>query len=149
MGRVRPTKGMMLAVNAAIDGDMAEVDRLIKEFSLEGSELQERLALRDGRKYTMSTNGRDGAKAPRGSGPRGRAGGAEISIAVNGRTSVRQLFRLIEQADQVKAKAQQELKRRPGKEIDAVKKTLTEIELLRKQREKLEQKIREVEDSLF
>lgn len=149
MGRVRPTKGMMLAVNAAIDGDMAEVDRVIKEFSLEGSELQERLVLRDGRKYTMSSNGGNGARAPRGAGPKARAGAGEITIAVNGRTSVRQLFRLIEQADQVKAKAQQELKRRPAKEIDAVKKTLTEIELLRKQREKLEQKIREVEDSLF
>ena len=77
-----------------------------------------------------------------------RANSVDLHMTIDGRTSVAKLFRLIDLAEQVKAAAQQELKRRPPEELDRVKKALAEIELLRREREKIEEKMREAEEAL-
>ena len=146
-GARRPTKGMMLAVNATIDGNQEEVDRFVEEFNLERRELQRRLDARNGQRYEFKP--RTGKVLVRGAAPpRARAGILDMGITINGRTPVRQLFKLIDLADQIRGQAQQELKRRPPEQLEPVKKALTEIELLRRQREKLEERIREAEGAL-
>ena len=56
----RPSKPMMLAVNASIDGDKEEITRLMKEHQLIPSELEKRLAGRDENNYSFE-------RKPRGS----------------------------------------------------------------------------------
>ena len=148
----RPSKAMMLAVNAAIDREDKEVARLIRDHDLDTVELEQRLLLRDGRRYDLNGTRRPVAKEPtaraeRGTGKR-KPGVLELSVTIDGRTSVAKLFKLIEQAERIKAAAQQELKRRPGDQIEPVKKALAEVELLRREREKLEEKIRAAEEAL-
>lgn len=141
----RPTKVMMLAVNATIDGKQAEVDRLVQENKLSKAELRQRVEYRDGRKYELQSSNNGVTRASR----RGTASAPAVipDITISRRTSVRQLFRLIEQTEQIRAQAQQELKRRPESEIEPVKKALGEIEILRRKREQLDAKIREAEEA--
>ncbi len=145
----RPTRVMMLAVNAAIDGNKAEVERLVKEYKLDRSELRDRMDARNGTRYEFAG---PGSPRSRGAGvkrmARSRTQAPEISVTIDGRTSVRVLFKLIEQAEQIRARAQQELARRRPEEIEPVKKMLGEIELLRRERDKLESKIREAEEAM-
>ena len=63
----RPTKLMMLAVNAAMEGEVDEVDRLIEENQLDREELDQRLLGRNGDKYTIPTrkNGTTPKRRPR------------------------------------------------------------------------------------
>ena len=49
----RPTKEMMLAVNAAIAGNKKKVNELVKEHRLSRRELEARLEIRDGEKYDL------------------------------------------------------------------------------------------------
>ena len=49
----RPTKEMMLAVNASIAGNKKKVNELIKEHRLSRRELEARLEIRDGEKYQL------------------------------------------------------------------------------------------------
>ena len=98
MGRARPTKGMMLAVNAAIDGEHDQVDQLVGEHGLSRKELKERLMLRNGAKYEMRKRTPKRTSAPKtNSRPRSSV---DLDITINGRTSVQQLFKILEQADQ-------------------------------------------------
>ncbi len=50
----RPTKLMMRAVNASIEGQEAEVERLVEGHSLDRGELAARLELRQGRPYDLA-----------------------------------------------------------------------------------------------
>ena len=155
MGRIRPTKGMMLAVNAAIDGDKKEVDRFINEYELACGELDERLSLRNGRKYEFKRRreSRPSPKRqPKKKVPPGRSSvksnSVDLHVTIDGRTSVAKLFKLIDLAERVKAAAQRELKRRPSSQIEPVKKALGEIELLRRKQAKLAEQIEEAEEAL-
>ncbi len=49
----RPTKEMMLAVNAAIMGNKKKVTQLVNEHRLSRKELEARLEIRDGEKYKL------------------------------------------------------------------------------------------------
>ncbi len=142
----RPTKVMVLAVNASIDGKQAEADRLVQENKLNKTELRQRVEYRDGRKYQLQSSNNRVTRASR----RTTASSPAVipDITISRRTSVRQLFRLIEQTEQIRAQAQQELKRRPEREIEPVKKALAEIEILRRKREQLDAKIQEVEETI-
>ena len=137
---------MVLAVNATIDGKQAEVDRLVQENKLSKTELRQRVEYRDGRKYQLQSSNNGVTRASR----RATASLPAVipDITISRRTSVRQLFRLIEQTEQIRAQAQQELKRRPEREIEPVKKALAEIEILRRKREQLDAKIQEVEETI-
>ena len=57
----RPTKPMMLAVNASIAGKKKDVDELAKEHKLDRNEVEQRVKLREGRPYGF-TNRRRGKK---------------------------------------------------------------------------------------
>ncbi len=146
----RPSRAMMLAVNAAIDRKDREVAQLLKEHNLDTAELEQRLVLRNGRQYDLNgttqrpTRRRRGAEEPIVS----NGGHVDLDVTINGRTSVQKLFKLIEQAFQVKAAAQQELARRKPEDVEPVKKVVAEIELLRRERAKIESKIREAEGAL-
>ena len=139
----RPTKVMMLAVNASIDGDTSTVDQLVKKHDLDCAELEKRIAIRNGRKYEWN-----GRKKGAGSKTRPISQSLDLKVTIDGRTAVAKLFRLIEQADLIKGQAQQELKRRPPEEIEPVKKAFVEVELLRREQEKIREKIRAAEEAL-
>lgn len=49
----RPTKAMMLAVNATLAGDRSGVKKLMAEHGLDGDELERRVALRNGEAYDL------------------------------------------------------------------------------------------------
>ncbi len=148
----RPSKAMMLAVNAAIERKDKEVARLIKDHDLDTAELEQRLLLRDGRRYELNGTRRRVAKEPTARAERGtnkrKPGVLDLNVTIDGRTSVAKLYKIIDNAERLKAQAQQELKRRPPEQIEPVKKALAEIELLRRKREKIEQKIQEAEEAL-
>ena len=146
----RPTKGMMLAVDAAIEGDKATVDQLLKEYDLDYAEIEHRLGRRNGRKYSLSGQKKKRkTTAPRSNeAVRSMLPELDFKVTLDGRTSVAKLFKLIEYAERLKSQAQQELKRRSPEEIEPVKKALSEIELLRREREKIEQKLRTAEEAL-
>lgn len=154
MARIRPTKNMMLAVNAAIEGDKKEVDRLIKEHDLDAGELDERLVIRNGRKYEFKQRKPAGRRSAASDAKRTAGRGTpnlnslDLNVTIDGRTSVAKLYKLIEAADRMRIAAQRELKRRPDEQVEPVKKAMAEIELLRREREKVEQKLREAEDAL-
>jgi hypothetical protein len=144
----RPTKVMMMAVNAAMDGNHDEVDRLVGEYKLDRKELQHRVSNRAGEKYDLSPRIAGAPRRP-GRAPRApRPDPVDMTVTINGRTSVRQLFKLIELAEKVKGEAQQELKRRPPDQLEPVKKALSDIELLRRERERIERRILEAEEAL-
>ncbi len=148
----RPSKAMTLAVNAAIDRKDKEVARLIKDHDLDTAELDQRLLLRDGRRYELNGAGRRVAKEPTARAERGtnkrKPAALDVTVTIDGRTAVARLYEIIDDAERLKAQAQQELKRRPPEQIEPVKKALAEIELLRRKRETIEQKIQEAEEAL-
>ena len=148
----RPSKAMTLAVNAAIDRKDTEVARLIKDHDLDTAELEQRLVLRDGRQYELNGHRRRVVKEPTVRAERGTRerspGVLDVNIAIDGRTSIAKLYRIMTEAERLKVQAQQELKRRPPEQIEPVKKALAEIELLRRKREKLEEQIRAAESVL-
>ena len=49
----RPSKGMMLAVNAFMDRDEEELNRLMEEHGLDKEELELRLESRDSKRYSV------------------------------------------------------------------------------------------------
>ena len=53
----RPTKEMMLAVNASIAGNKKKVNELVKEHRLSRRQLDARLEIRDGEKYDLRKKG--------------------------------------------------------------------------------------------
>jgi len=144
----RPTKVMMLAVNAAIDGNLDEVDRLVAENKLDRKELSHRLSNRGESKYDLSPRKKGMSRGQGGMIRPARPVAVDLNVTINGRTSVRQLFKLMEQAERIKGEAQQELKRRPPEHLEPVKRALSEIELLRREREKIERRIHEAEEAL-
>lgn len=141
---------MMLAVNAAIDRRDGEVARLMNEHNLDSAELEQRILRRNGLHYDLNGSSRrpprNRAKVNDSNGANGASG--ELDVAIDGRVSVRRLFNLIEQAGRIKAAAQQELTRRNPAEVEPVKKAFAEIELLRRERERLEAKIRFAEETM-
>ena len=141
----RPSNAMMLAVNAAIDKRDKEVAQLLTEHDLESAELEQRIKLRNGRLYDLNGSTQRPSRRAKADGSNGES---RLDVAINGRTSVRRLFHLIEHASQTKAAAQQELARRPPADVDSVKKAFAEIEVLRREREKLEARIRDAEQAL-
>lgn len=147
----RPSTAMMAAVNAAIDRKDQEVAALIKEHDLDPAELEQRLILRDGKQYDLNGSSRRPGRErrPRAS-QRARAQAVivDLDVTVDGRTSVAKLYRLMEAAERLRAQAQQELQRRPADEVEPVKKAFAEMELLRREKDKLEQKMLAMEQAL-
>jgi DNA-binding transcriptional MerR regulator len=139
---------MMLAVNAAIDGNKAELIRLIKEHGLDTKEVRQRLAHRDGRKYEFGPR-QARARTERVEPKPGSNGQPSVfDVTITRRTPVRELFRIIEQAERIKVLAQQELARRDPEQVEPVRREMARIEAMRQEMESLERKIREAEEAM-
>ncbi len=124
----RPTKGMMMAVNAAIDCHIKEVDQLVREFKLDRKELQTRLEMRAGEKYDME----------RGKGPRGPRGAKtartvvdDVVSSLDGRTKTATLVRL-------ESRVQELLSQKPKAEVTKTRDALKNVDKLREQLEAAE-----------
>ena len=130
----RPTKEMMLAVNAKIAGKTAEMNNLIKEFKLSLAELKKRVELRDGKKYDLrKKGGRPKGSKKKTAGKRGpgrpRATATvrkpeDILDLLDGRTKTVTLVRISHKVNEL-------LDAMPKPEVEKVEKALNEAEELR------------------
>jgi len=117
----RPTKEMMLAVNAQIDGDTEEVGRLVQEHKLDQKEIQQRVQTRDGEKYSFEVKPRGQRKAKASSSD-------DILSIIDGRTPLVTVLRIEERAKEI-------LSRKDKTEVTKVKKAMAEVDELRKKYE--------------
>ena len=124
----RPTKEMMLAVNAAIDGKQTDADRLVTEHKLSRKELQARLEKRAGEKYDLEkgrgprkANGIGTAKAPSG----------DMASIIDVRTKIVTLLHL-------ESKVQELLAQKNKSEVTKVRDAVKNVGKLRKQLEDAE-----------
>lgn len=126
----RPTKGMMLAVNAKIDGKRADVNKLIKEYKLSTAELGKRVKIRDGEKYDFKRKGGRPKGSKKNTGRRGRsqkgsarptAGrGEDLLSIVDDRTKTATLLRIaLKVEDLLDAKPKAEVKKLEKALVDA------------------------------
>ena len=116
----RPTKEMMLAVNAQIDGDTEEVGRLVQEHKLDQKEIQQRLQTREGEKYSFEVKQRGQRKA--------KAPSDDILSIIDGRTPLVTVLRIEERAKEI-------ISRKDKSEVTKVKKAMAEVDELRKKYE--------------
>ena len=92
----RPTKEMMLAVNAQIDGDREEVGRLVQEHKLDQKDIQQRVQMRDGEKYSFEVKPRGPRKS--------KAFSDDILSMIDGRTPLVTVLRIEERARKIIAR---------------------------------------------
>ncbi len=121
----RPKKEMMLAINASIDGNDQEVNRLVNEFKLDRKELQARLEKRNGEQYDL-----EAGKGPRRPRVASRASD-DILATVDGRTKISSLLRLESRIKEV-------LAQKDKSEVAKVRDTLNNIEKKRRELEEME-----------
>ncbi len=125
----RPTKEMMLAVNASIAGNKKKVNDLVKEHRLSRRELDARLEIRDGEKYQLRrkaglpTRELEVRAAKLADGPVD-----EVLGIINHRTNTVTLVRL-------EGRAQELLAQKRKAEVNKVRKAMAEVEVLRQKYE--------------
>ncbi len=123
----RPTKEMMLAVNATIAENKKKVNDLVKEHRLSRRELDARLEIRDGEKYQLRRTAAPATIEPK---VRAAKDGPvdEVLGIINRRTNIVTLVRL-------EARAQELLGQKPKAQLNKVRKAMAEVEVLRKKYE--------------
>ncbi len=125
----RPTKEMMLAVNASIAGNKKKVNDLVKEHRLSRRELDARLEIRDGEKYQLRrkaglpTRELEVRAAKLADGPVD-----EVLGIINRRTNTVTLVRL-------EGRTQELLAQKRKAEVNKVRKAMAEVEVLRQKYE--------------
>ncbi len=125
----RPTKEMMLAVNASIAGTKKKVNDLVKEHKLSRRELDARLEIRDGEKYQLRrkaglpTRELEVRAAKLADGPVD-----EVLGIINRRTNTVTLVRL-------EGRTQELLAQKRKAEVNKVRKAMAEVEVLRQKYE--------------
>ncbi len=125
----RPTKEMMLAVNASIAGNKTKVNDLVKEHRLSRRELDARLEIRDGEKYQLRRKAAPATIEPKVRTAKLADGPVdEVLGIINRRTNAVTLVRL-------EARAQELLGQKPKAEVNKVRKAMAEVEVLRKKYE--------------
>ena len=132
----RPTKEMMLAVNASIAGNKKKVNELVKEHRLSRRQLDARLEIRDGEKYDFRKKGGRpkgaGKKTTRAPGQQGndvgRAGAEDLLSVIDGRTRTVTLLRIAYKASEL-------LETKPKTEVRQVEKAMDEAEELKRRYE--------------
>ena len=122
----RPTKEMMLTVNASIAGKRKKVNDLVKEHRLSRRELDARLEIRDGEKYQLRRRAAPATIEPKVRAANGPVEG--ILKGVDGRTGTVTLV-------QVEARVQELLGQKPKTEVTKIKKAMAEVEVLRRKYE--------------
>ncbi len=125
----RPTKEMMLAVNASIAGNKKKVNDLVMEHRLSRRELDARLEIRDGEKYQLRrkaglpTRELEVRAAKLADGPVD-----EVLGIINRRTNTVTLVRL-------EGRTQELLAQKRKTEVNKVRKAMAEVEVLRQKYE--------------
>ncbi len=125
----RPTKEMMLAVNASIAGNKKKVNDLVKEHRLSRRQLDARLEIRDGETYQLRRKAAPATIEPKVRTAKLADGPVdEVLGIINRRTNAVTLVRL-------EARAQELLGQKPKAEVNRVRKAMAEVEVLRKKYE--------------
>jgi hypothetical protein len=127
----RPTKEMMLAINAQLAGDSRQAESLIREHSLNRKEMEFRIEKRGGEKYDFS---RKGGKRRGGKGrviAEASAPSRDILSLIDGRTKIATLVRLEGRIDEILAK-------RNGRDVSRVREAMKNISVLRRKLEAAE-----------
>ncbi len=106
----RPSKPMMLAINASIDGKKKQASQLVAEHKLNKRELQHRLELRDGNKYDLNM----GKGVRKKVAPKKTVVSTDFLDKIDGRTKTTTLLRL-------ENRIQELLAQKPKKEVTKVK----------------------------
>ena len=125
----RPTKEMMLAVNASIAGNKKKVNDLVKEHRLGRRELDARLEIRDGEKYQLRRKAAPATIEPKVRAAKLTDGPVdEVLGIINRRTNIVTLVRL-------EGRAQELLAQKRKAEVNKVRKAMAEVEVLRQKYE--------------
>lgn len=94
MKLVRPTKEMMLAINAQLDGKTKEAESLISEHRLNRKEMELRIEKRGGQRYELSGGKRGGRGKKARIIATASAPSRDILTMIDGRTKTATLARL-------------------------------------------------------
>ena len=125
MKLMRPTKEMMLAVNATIDGDNSQADSLIRQHQLNRKELGFRLEKRGGEKYTFDRKRRGGRKSTKTAvGTTKTAPTSDITMMIDGRTKTSTLV-------QIECRVQDILAQRNGRDVTRIRDAVKQVHQLR------------------
>ena len=125
----RPTKEMMLAVNASIAGNKKKVNDLVKEHRLGRRELDARLEIRDGEKYQLRRKAAPATIEPKVRAAKLTDGPVdEVLGIINRRTNIVTLVRL-------EGRAQELLGQKPKAQVNKVRRAMAEVEVLRQKYE--------------
>lgn len=120
----RPTKPMMLAVNASIAGKKKDVDELAKEHKLDRDEVEQRVKLREGRPYSF-TNRRRGKKVKK-KAAKPIAAPADILSMIDGRTKILTLL-------EIDARVNELLSKKTEEDVARVRSSLRKVEKLERE----------------
>ena len=124
----RPTKLMMRAVNASIEGQEAEVERLVEGHSLDRGELAARLELRKGRPYDLAV----------GKGRRVQARPKALIPEIGDDLGVATLIRL-------EGRVREALDRKPPEDVARAREAFTAVEEQRRRLEAAEKVLKALE----
>lgn len=126
MKLIRPTKQMMLAINAQLENDVRLADSLVREHGLDRKEMQFRIDKRGGEKYNLNPKRRGKRK-----GGRERiiqtasAPARDLFTMIDGRTKTATLVRLEGRIDEI-------LSLRNGKDVTKVRDAMRQINDLKR-----------------
>lgn len=123
MKLIRPTKEMMLAINAQLGGNTKEAEGLIREHGLNRKEMELRIQKRGGEKYDLA-----GKKRGRGKGKviaSASAPARDIFNMIDGRTKTSTLVKLEGRINEI-------LTGRDGREVSKVRDAMKTINDLRR-----------------
>ena len=120
----RPTKEMMLAVNASIDGKKKEVDALVAENKLDRSELEQRGKLREGQPYSFTRKKR--AKKAGKKAVKPAATPVDVLSMIDGRTKIVTLL-------EIEARVNELLSKKPDEDVTRVRDAIGRAQTLRTQ----------------
>lgn len=123
MKLIRPTKEMMLAINAQLDGNAKEAESLIRAHSLNRKEMELRIQKRDGEKYDLvgKKRGRKKGKVIASASAPAR----DIFNMIDGRTKTSTLIKLEGRISEI-------LTGRDGREVSKVRDAVKTINDLRR-----------------
>ncbi len=133
----RPTKAMMLAVNASIDGKRADANKIIKEYKLSTAELKRRIEMRDGEKYDVkkkggrpkgSTNKKTGRAPSRGRATVSVSNAENVLQVLDGSAKIATLLKISYRANEL-------LDAKPKRDVSKVEKAMEEAEELKRKYE--------------
>ena len=120
----RPTKPMMVAVNASIAGKKKEVDTLVRENRLSRSELLQRLKLRNGQAYDFARKSK--RKKARRKAVKPVVTAVDVLSMIDGRTKILTLL-------EIDARVNELLSKKTEEDVARVRSSLRKVEKLERE----------------